>query len=182
MASRPTTRRSRSPVGSVLPVLFRDHAVVDLVEQACSVWEGTPYQHGQCSLHYGVDCIHFGAAVLDALYGVRHSKNLRSLPPDACVHNRKGVQKALKLMLETYPGIRRSDDGFIEPGDLLVLGPVVSGERAEAAHLMVVGQRGRLWHATPPRVCFTGYVISDHEELLAVYRSSDKEVWHAGSR
>lgn len=152
------------------------------MEAACSAWLGTPYLHGRCARGIGVDCIHFGAAVLDELYGVHHSKNLQSLPPDACVHNKKGVQAALRAMLKAYPSIRRADDGVFEPGDLLVLGPVVRGERAEAAHLMVAGKRGRLWHATPPQVCFTGYVLSDNEELLAVYRSSDKEVWHAGSR
>lgn len=172
-------------MGSVqqIPLRFSRHEVEGVVEQACSAWDGTPYRHGQCAIGIGVDCIHFGAAVLDTLYGSLYSKDLRSLPPDACVHNRHGVEVAMRSLLRAYPAVKRCSDGSVEPGDLLVFAPVLQGAPAAPAHLMVAGGHGRLWHATHPRVCFTGYLMSTQEALLAVYRAEDKEKWlHARSR
>lgn len=166
-------------MGSVQPIQlhFRPHATEGVVERVCSAWEGTPYRHGQCARGIGVDCIHFGAAVLDELYGSRYSRDLRSLPPDACVHNRRGVEIAMRSLLRAYPAIERVEDGSVEPGDLLVFSPLLHGAPAAPAHLMVAGGHGRLWHASHPRVCFTGYFMSTQEALLAVYRAADKDKW-----
>lgn len=152
------------------------------VEEACARWEGTPYMHGRCVIGRGVDCIHFAAAVLDELYGSAHAKLLQSLPADACVHNRRGVELATRAMLRAYPNISRVTDGTVEAGDLVILSPVVHGQPAAAGHLLVAGGQGRLWHANPPRVSCTGYGISDTQALLCVYRSHDKEKWHARLR
>lgn len=164
-----------------LGLTFRTTPHDSLVESICSSWQGTPYQHGKCCRRHAVDCIHFGAAVLDELYGTEHSKNLRSLPADACVHNRRGVEQATRALLRSYP-MQRVPDRSLEAGDLLIFGPLVSGQAAAAGHLMVAGRPGVLWHATIPCVVSTGYLIRNTEALLAVYRAQDKEKWHASPR
>lgn len=183
MASLPTTLRWSLVVGSLshLRLRFQTSDFDSLVDEVCSSWEGTRYQHGKCAKGIAVDCIHFGAAVLDELYGMENSKNLRSLPPDACVHNRRGVEIATRSLLRAYP-MRRVEDSSLEAGDLLILGPWVEGRPAAAGHLMVAGSCGTLWHATVPKVVKTGYSIPSTEALLAVYRAQDKDKWHARTR
>lgn len=157
-----------------LQLVFRETGLEGLVEKACSRWEGTPYRHGRCQVAAGVDCLHFAAAVLDALYGTEHSKNLSSLPADACVHNRSGVEAATRALLRCYP-MRRVRDDSLEAGDLVITGPY---QTRTASHLMVAGQAGRLWHATVPKVGFTGYSVGLSESLICVYRAVDKELWN----
>jgi hypothetical protein len=145
------------------------------VEDICLSWEGTAYRPNRSLRGSGVDCLHFAASVLDDLYGTRHSKDLNSLPPDACVHNKKGVIVAARALFEKYPSIERVRDHTVEAGDLVVFG-------AEAAlnatqHLMVAGTPGRLWHASPPRVHYTGVVVPPNLKFVCSYRASDKEKW-----
>lgn len=144
------------------------------VEAACAVWEGTPYRLNKCIQGRYVDCLHFAAAVLDTLFGTSHSKGLQSLPPDACVHNRRGVEAALRALLRTYPH-RRVKDGSVEAGDLVIWGR--ASERSGPSHLLVASLPGKLWHASQPAVCFCGYTIPDSHRLLAVYRSKEKHLW-----
>ena len=143
------------------------------VEELCSEWEGTPYRLNRCRPGIGVDCIHFAAAVLDGLYGSEHSKDLKSLPPDACVHNRKGVMAAARSLFSKYPEVRRVDGAYLEAGDLVCLGRDHTLNTTQ--HLMVVGGFGRLWHASHPRVHYTGTALPPHLKLVCVYRASDKE-------
>lgn len=146
------------------------------VEQVCSSWEGTRYKLNSCRKGIGVDCLHFAAAVIDELYG-ENSKDLQSLPPDACVHNRLGVLKAGRELLMKYPSFRRvRNDRFVEAGDLMMLGRREARLRS-TQHLMVVGTEGKLWHATPPRVHFTGSVLPKNLMLTCIFRASDKENW-----
>lgn len=155
---------------SSLPLVWRHTGFEEVVERACAEWAGTPYRHGKCIRGKAVDCIHFGAAVLDRLYGSAHAKDLKSLPPDACVHNRVGVWKAVRSLLSTYPVVR-AEDGFMEAGDLVITGP------GTPSHLIVVGDYGRLWQAQMPCVAFTGYSIPKGIQVLAVYRAQNKELW-----
>lgn len=177
MESPHTTQPSRSviPRTVILNFTYLPSPWERRVEEVCSYWVGTPYRLNMCHPGEGVDCIHYGAAVLDRLYGTEHSKNLQSLPPDACVHNRKGVEKATRALLKSYPAMKRVEDGTIEAGDLVITGPV--GEHPTASHLLIAGKRAKLWQASKGGVNFTGYGILDCEMLVAVYRAGDKDKW-----
>lgn len=144
------------------------------VEAACAAWEGTPYKLNKCTRGRYVDCIHFAAAVLDTLFGTSHSRGLQSLPPDACIHNRRGVEVALRALLRAYPQ-HRVRDGSVEAGDLVIWGR--ASLRSGPSHLLVASLPNKLWHATPPSVAFSGYSIPDTHRLLAVYRSKNKHLW-----
>lgn len=159
----------------ILNFLYRDTPWMSKVEDACARWEKTPYKLNFCQKGVGVDCIHFVAAILDEMYGQAHSKNLRSLPPDACVHNRVGVHKAGKALFKAYPAIEKVMDGTLEAGDLVITGP--RSETPTAGHLMIAGKRGKLWQSISTGVCFSGYGILDTEMLVSVYRASDKTKW-----
>lgn len=156
------------------PLVYQESPWDAQVEAACGEWRGTPYRLNKCIQGRYVDCLHFAAAVLDRLFGTAHSKELKSLPPDACVHNRRGVEAALRALLRTYPH-RRVKDGSVEAGDLVIWGR--ASKRSGPSHLLVASLRGRLWHASQPSVCFCGYSIPDSHRLLAVYRSEEKHLW-----
>lgn len=158
-----------------LPFEFTANPWDDRVETVCRGWVGTPYVLNRCEKGIGVDCMHYVAACLDELYGVEHSKNLRSLPPDACVHNKLGVVKAGKALLKAYPSHSRVEDWTLESGDLVILGP--HSQTPTAAHLLIAGKRGKLWQTNSFGVCFTGYGHDSSEMVVAVYRASDKNLW-----
>lgn len=158
----------------ILQFRYEERPWTRRVEEVCRSWSGTPYKLGRCVKQRYVDCIHFGAAVLDELYGINHSKDLRSLPPDACIHNRRGVQKALRALLEAYPSHRRVRDGSLEAGDLVVTGPQQGGP----SHLLVASRRGVLWEASSHGVRASGYGIFTVERLVAVFRAQDKHLWN----
>jgi hypothetical protein len=140
----------------------------DLVEDACKQWDMVPYKwNGRTKK--GTDCLHFAASVLDTLYGSEHSKDLASLPPDAFVHNKDGVARAVRHLMSTYD-VERVED--IEAGDL-----VVSGKDGIPAHLMVASGVSCLWEATFPHVRKIGYGIFSSEKIVAVYRARDKSKW-----
>lgn len=148
---------------------------MQIVEDRCLSWKGTPYKLNACEKGRGVDCIHFVAAVLDELYGVEHSKNLKSLPPDACVHNKKGILEAGRALLNAYPHIR-VDDNSLEAGDLVLFGPPST---LTTSHLLIASTQGRLWQATKTAlgVLVSGYGTNEDQALVAVYRATDKEKW-----
>lgn len=158
----------------LLPFTYREQPWAAKVERVCLGWAGTPYKLNKCVKGRYVDCIHFAAAVLDELYGTSHSKDLKSLPGDACVHNRKGIASALRALLRAYP-IYRVRDNSIEAGDLVVFGH--KSERSGPSHLLVASKRSVLWEGTQPRVRASGYGIACAEKLIAVYRAQDKHLW-----
>lgn len=160
---------------SILHLNFTPNQWDNRVEEVCESWRGTGYKLNGCKKGWGVDCIHFGAAVLDELYGINNSKNLQSLPPDACVHNKKGVLAAGRALFKAYPTHRKVMDDSIESGDLVILGPI--SKKPAAAHLRIAGRQGRMWQCTSAGVHFTGYGISENEMLVAIYRATNKVLW-----
>ena len=160
---------------TVLQFAYKDRPWALRVDDICWSWERTPYKLNACKKKAGVDCIHFVAAVLDELYGVEHSKNLKSLPPDACVHNKEGVLAAGRALFEAYPH-QRVEDKSIEAGDLVLLGPPST---KTTSHLLIASTHGRLWQSTktPLGVLVSGYGINEDQMLVAVYRATDKEKW-----
>lgn len=153
-----------------LPLRYLPSAWENTVQTVCLRWKGTRYKHNGKTRGRSVDCLHFAAGVLDELFGTEHSRDLQSLPPDACVHNREGVRIAVRALLSTYP-CRRIRDMSVEAGDLVIVG------RTGPEHLMVASKRGVLWEASPPNVRMTGYGLPDSYSLIAVYRAKEKEVW-----
>jgi hypothetical protein len=115
-------------------------------------WEGTPYAPGQQCRGVGVDCVRFVIAVLDELTGKQTA--IRTLPPDSSVHNPAAARERMELISQAYAPYLEVTDGVVEPGDILVTGPLHGGP----GHVMIVGnQRNVLWHATAPRVQKTGF-------------------------
>jgi len=162
----------------ILPFTFDPKPWDQAVETVCQSWVGTPYKLNRCvkGARGGVDCVHFVAAVLDELYGIEFSKNLKSLPPDACVHNRRGVMKAGRALLEAYPSHARVEDGTVQAGDLVLTGPV--SDTPTTSHLLIAGKKGKLWQCSNVGVNFTGYGMPSSEMLVGIYRASDKmEKW-----
>jgi hypothetical protein len=152
----------------------------DTVHTVCESWKGTPYKLNGKYKGKGVDCLHFAAGVLDELYGTTHSSNLISLPPDACVHNREGIEVATRALFRAYPVVRVVN-GTIEAGDLLVTS--ISPDKRSPSHLRVASKRGMLWEAVHPTVMLSGFCIFDTETVVAVFRATNKYLWsHASLR
>lgn len=123
------------------------------IDRACLRRQEATYVSGRA------DCIHFAAHVLDELSGKTVSKKLRS--PKSL--DSKSAFRVIKWFLQNYP-LKRA--GLpVRAGDILIL----RDSRDRLTHLMVVGD-GRLWHANPPKVSFTGLVLPPETSLAAVYR------------
>lgn len=153
---------------------FKRTHLADRVESVCRSWEGAPYRLNGCS-KLGVDCLHFAASVLDELYGVSNSRNLRSLPPDACVHNKPGVMAAGRALLTAYPAFKRYRGSVVEPGDLVMFGPS-DGDQDAVQHLTVAGDQV-LWQATQVRVLNMPIAAPFGLRLACIYRASDTHLW-----
>ena len=156
-------------------MLFRPTRWDGLVDRVCRSLEGTPYRLNGCLKGLGVDCLHFAAAVLDELYGTAHGKDLKSLPPDACIHNKVGVMVAARQLFSKYPGMVRVRDLSLESGDLILMGR--AGSINTTQHLLVAGCQGMLWHSDPPAVTSTGTGGLPNLRHVCSYRAVDKENW-----
>lgn len=155
---------------TVLPLSYRDRPWALRVEEVCLSWEATPYRLNGKEKGQAIDCLHFAACVLDELFGSDHGKDLKSLPPDACIHNKQGIAKATRALAESYP-YDRVTDRTVEAGDLVVIG------RRAPEHLMVASLRSRLWEANPGGVRWTGYGIPHDFLVVSVLRPHNKEAW-----
>lgn len=141
-------------------------------------WERTPFASGQCRKQMGASCQGFLAGLLDELYGRRVESKIPILPIDIGLHNRRKAKAGMKWFMRNYPNHERVNDGFVEPGDLVVVGPSDGGP----GHCMFVGPReNTLWHSVEGSgVCYTGMSLPSQNKLYAVYRPLDKEVWRHG--
>lgn len=148
---------------------------VNRLERVLASWEDTPYVPGQQrkGRDGGVDCIRFGCGVLDELY----RRPLTSLPiraPDASMHDKEGAFSVMRQIIARYPDHISVEDGSVEPGDILVVGPRSGGP----GHMMIVGvQRGTVWQASADRVHFTGLSLPASATLFRVFRMVDREAW-----
>jgi cell wall-associated NlpC family hydrolase len=146
---------------------------MDRLEQVLRSWEGTPYVGGQCRKGVGVYCTAFVAAVLDELYR-RPATPLPNLPIDIAFHRREGAMAGLRHFLRAYPNWSKVEDDTLEPGDVLVTGPIGGGP----GHAMIAGgRRHTIWHASGSKVTWSGMAISGQYRLHAVYRLLDKDTW-----
>lgn len=158
-----------------MPVTWRavESSWLKRLERVLLSWEETPYAPGQQRKGSGVDCIRFGCAVLDEMY----RRPLTDLPPraaDASMHDRDGAFAVMRQIMRRYPDHITVEDGFVEPGDVLVVGPRDGGP----GHMMIVGhQPGTCWQASADRVHFTGLSLPTGATLFRVFRFVDRETW-----
>lgn len=97
------------------------------------------------------------------------------MPSDASLHDPERARAAMRLILAAYqPHVRVMDDS-VQPGDVVIVGPVGGGP----GHVLMGGfQPNTLWHAVLPRVCFTGIAFNpETTELVGVYRMADRRRW-----
>ena len=121
----------------------------------------------------GVDCVRFGACVLDELYGdgMAGASIMPEIPQDAAWHNRRAVMRVVRLFQRIYPVTKVVDD-VVEPGDVVIVGPRAGGP----AHVLIAGVR-QLWHAIMPAVAPTGLTFSRDMRLFRIYRPQEKHRW-----
>ena len=150
---------------------FRDRPVARLAS-ILEAWEGTPYSKTEHRPGVGVSCAGFLCAVLDGLYGNLEPTLPPDTPPDAQHHDRATAMRGMRWFLERYPAHVKVSDGVVEPGDILVTGPVCGGP----GHGMLVGPDGCLWHVSGT-VARTGRSLPHTYQLFAVYRMTDRERW-----
>lgn len=140
------------------------------LEQVLRSWEGTPYMAGQQLRGVGVDCVRFVAAVLDELLG-RAPTPIETLPPDASLHNRVGAICGMRAIRKRFMPNAPVQDGPLEPGDIVVTGPVSGGP----GHAMIVGSSRVLWHSSARSVHWTGLRPPKGHKVWRVYRMHDEE-------
>lgn len=146
------------------------------VHKIASSWENTKYMPLQSRKGGGVDCIRFVCGVADELYGYSRGPAI-TLPPDQSLHDREGAIAAMKALCRRYePLADVTSDPFIEPGDIIVVGPVGGGP----GHAMIVGgYRGHVWECLQEQgVQRSGMpAFGDILELFRIYRVLDKHKW-----
>lgn len=130
--------------------------------------EGTPFHQLRCA--------DFAVRVLDELYGLPTEEAVASqIPTDIAAHDRRGAVRAMRMLLERYPCHKRLRGRSVEPGDLLVVGPVGGGP----GHVMIVGPKeNTAWHSLPRSgVHQTGMFLPEHYKFYRAYRCTDREEW-----
>ena len=137
-------------------------------------WESTPYNTKFADKGEGVYCSAFVCRVLDELYR-REPTELLNIPHDISFHDREGAMSGLKWFMRQFPACEQITNGEVEPGDVLITGPVGGGP----GHAMIVGPReNTLWQATGTSgVHYTGFALPEIFELHAAFRFKDREVW-----
>jgi len=154
---------------------WRALACSDRLHEVVKSWEKTPYMALQSKKQGGVDCIRFVCSVADELYGYSRGPMV-SLPPDQAMHDREGALAAMRAICRRYePLIDATDDEYLEPGDILVVGPSGGGP----GHAMIAGGRqGHIWECLASGVTLSGMpLIGSAVELFRIYRVMDKHKW-----
>ena len=141
-------------------------------------WERTPYDIKFAEKGVGVYCTAFIARVLDELYG-QDPTPLLKIPDDIAFHSTEGAFSGLKWFMRQYPTCERITDGVVEPGNVIIVGPVGGGP----GHAMMVGPReNALWQASGSGVHYTGFALPDTYQFFAAYKFTDCERWFRRGR
>lgn len=152
----------------------QENALLRRMERILSQWEGTPYHEGQSLKGVGTFCTAFICSVLDELYQNRRPTPLPEIPTDAAMHDRATAMRGLRWFLSHYPQHEEITSTIVQPGDILVTGPVGGGP----GHGILVGPReNTLWQCSGGSVHFTGMSLPDAYQLHAVYRMKDRTQW-----
>lgn len=145
----------------------------DRMQETLNEWEDTPHMDGQQSKGKGVDCVRFVAAILDELGGTKTP--IKHLPRDAAFHKRELAISGMKLFIKQFNGRKLSIDEPLQPGDVLVTGPVSGGP----GHAIILGPNGFLWHSAHEKVVKTGFDALENTayKYKATMRVKDRERW-----
>ena len=147
--------------------------VENKMHRILSSWVNTPYMEGQQLKHAGVDCIRFCCGVADELFGYSRA-SIEHLPADMCLHSPRSAFAAMRQLRRLYAPLESVSPESLQPGDLLVVGPVRGGP----GHLMIVGaSRSSIYHATKQGIVRTGMGIPNGMELFRTYRFSERAKW-----
>lgn len=151
-----------------------DEAQLRKLSQVIRSWEGTKYMPGVCGKQQGVDCARWGCSVLAEMEGIEMP--ISKIPQDAAFHDPETSTRAVRAMVQAFWPVERIEDQIIEPGYILIEGPIHGGE----CHMMLVGtNRSELWHSNKGSgVTKTGMVIPAEHEIKHVYKISKRnERW-----
>jgi hypothetical protein len=144
-----------------LPFVYRPSEHEARVEAICRRWIDVPFKEEGLD-HEGIDCERFAAKVWDELLGTDLAGQIRSTSQMDGLN--RGWIGGCKSFLRLYrPERGRSLE--VGPGDLIVCGPV----RLHPGHTLVVGA-GVLWHASQPRVSFSGFAVDSKLKSFGIYR------------
>lgn len=155
-----------------------DQLAQEQLGRVLAAWEGTPYMAGQQQPGRqggGVDCVRFVCGVLDALTGRRTP--IKTIPPDTCFHDPAKALRASLAIRALYQPNDLVTDGWLEPGDVVVTGPLRGGP----GHAMIVGhERNVVWHSAAHGVHRTGLagVFVMGHRVFQVYRLRER-AWRA---
>lgn len=145
------------------------------LDKILASWEYTPYSSSiiKQGPSGGVYCTAFVARVLDELFG-RDPTPMPDIPHDASMHNPKKARAALRWFFRSYPGSFEVKNLEVEPGDVIITGPVNGGP----GHALIVGPRpNTMWQADGNRVHYTGMFLPEPYELHEVRRFYQREEW-----
>lgn len=144
------------------------------IEDACKVWENTPYRPGQQKPGMGVDCVRLVCGVMDYLYGQSHF--IPREVQDRSLHDPEGAKRITKMIREYYPDHvdLPCGDRVVEPGDVVVTGHALGGP----GHAILVGAApNTLWQAFRRYVRMGGFGLLSHYQQIFTIIRPDKTLW-----
>lgn len=109
-------------------------------------WEGTPYAAGSGVRGVASDCVRSTILVLSEW--MRWAvPEIKTMPADASMHSRQGAMRGLHRIRRALPPHHRvRDSQTIQPGDVLITGPIGGGP----GHSIIVGAEAHtLWQSLP---------------------------------
>lgn len=139
-------------------------------------WEHTPYRSRACVKKVGADCVRYGLAIIDELRGLDRLSQVQTVSDDVCMHDAKTAFETVSRIEGIYQPLERVWEPYIEPGDLILVGPPGGGP----GHLQIVGpDPNTIWHCDRGTgVCRTGMGVRDgHERIFRAYRFGDRLEW-----
>jgi len=143
----------------------------EFLERLLLSWEGTPYKQEWQIKHRGVDCVRFVAAIYDVLLGKK--TDIKTLPPDASLHNRDLAIASMRKLLRLYPS-EAVEGKDVQPGDGIICGPVAGGP----GHALIVGM-DNVWHCGTNTVCKAGltFLSLGSNTFKEIRRLKDRTTW-----
>lgn len=150
-------------------------AATGFVARVIQPWIGTEYMEGQGLAGVKTDCVRSLAGIGCALER-REPIELDHLPADVALHCKETALGAMRDIMKFFPLWERIiNPDFLEPGDMLAVGPLDGGP----GHAMFVDARPNgLVHATPDGFHRTGIgAIGPQQKIFCIYRYTKREDW-----
>lgn len=149
--------------------------IASALHQELESWCGTPYMIGQQQKGVGVDCVRFVAAIIG--WATQKTIDIKLLPPDAALHNRKTAIAAMKKLSRAFDPLEpiySMGETTVEPGDIIVVGPHEGGP----GHAIIVGcLKNWFYEAGSKRVQRIGAGLEAGVKVFEVYRHKLRHSW-----